>query len=55
MRVVTQTECNGCGLSVYDLPHEMADAEAVRDLFFDFDDAGYLYCNGCASVQGVWT
>ena len=51
---MTHTECHGCGLSVYDLPHEMADAEAVRYLFFDFDDAGDLYCNGCASAQGVW-
>jgi hypothetical protein len=51
---VTQTECHGCGLNVYDLPHEAADPEAVRDLFFDFDDAGELYCQGCAAVEGTW-
>jgi hypothetical protein len=51
---MTRTSCDGCGLSVYDLPDEIGDPEMVRDQFFDFDDAGDLYCNGCAVTQGVW-
>jgi hypothetical protein len=45
-----QTECAGCGLSVYDLPHEACDPEIVRDLFFEFADDGSLYCQGCAAA-----
>lgn len=41
------TECEGCGLSVYDLPDEAGDPELVRDQFFDFSDDGRLFCNGC--------
>lgn len=50
-----QSECNGCGLSVHDLPDELGDREAVRDQFFEFADDGHLYCQGCAaSGQGVF-
>ena len=52
---MTQTECNGCGLSVYDLPNEAGDPELVRDQFFDFADDGNLYCQGCyAAGLGVF-
>ncbi len=50
-----QTECAGCGLSVYDLPREACDPEAVRDLFFEFAADGTLYCQGCAAAgQGAF-
>lgn len=49
-----KTECEGCGLSVHDLPDEAGDPELVRETFFDFDDAGGLYCNGCARTEGTW-
>lgn len=51
---MTQTECNGCGLSVYDLPDVAGDPEMMRDQFFDFDDTGVLYCKCCAQHQGTW-
>lgn len=51
---MTKTECEGCGLSVHDLPDELGDREVVRDQFFAFDDAGDLYCQGCAQMTGVW-
>lgn len=50
-----QTECNGCGLSVHDLPDELGDRESVREQFFEFADDGSLYCRGCAaSGEGVF-
>lgn len=50
-----QTDCNGCGLSVYDLPDEAGDPETVREEFFGFDDSGDLYCQGCiTSGTGVF-
>ena len=52
---MTQTECNGCGLSVYDLPHEACDPEIVIDLFFEIADDGHIYCQGCyAAGLGVF-
>lgn len=49
-----QTDCNGCGLSVHDLPDEAGDAELLLEVMFDRDDAGDLYCHGCAQSWGVW-
>ena len=40
-------DCNGCGLSVHDLPLMGQDPEDVRDMFFEFDDSGDLYCQAC--------
>lgn len=45
-----QTDCNGCGLSVHDLPDELGGREFVRESFFTHDDSGDLYCNGCAGA-----
>lgn len=52
-----QNSCTGCGLSVHDLPIEALelDAEDAIDAFFEHDDGGDLYCQGCAaSGQGVF-
>jgi hypothetical protein len=50
-----QTSCTACGLDVHDLPDELGDRELVRDQFFEFDDGGDLYCQGCAtSGEGVF-
>lgn len=50
-----QSECTGCGLSVHDLPDELGDREAVRELFFEFADDGHLYCNHCVTNgEGVF-
>lgn len=49
-----QTECEGCGLSVHDLPDELGDLEIVAETFFSRDDAGALYCPGCSQVAGTW-
>lgn len=48
-----QTECTACGLSVHDLPG-IADPEDMLDQFFSYADDGSLYCNGCASGEGVF-
>lgn len=55
------TVCTSCGLAVHDLPYEdFADDEPLAidlaiDVFFEHDDGGDLYCNGCVSAgQGVF-
>ena len=45
-----QTDCEGCGLSVHDLPDELGDREMVLDQFFEHDDGGALYCQSCAQA-----
>lgn len=52
-----QRDCTSCGLTVHDLPLEalVLDEETALELFFERDDGGDLYCQGCAAAgQGVF-
>ena len=47
-------ECDGCGLSVHDLPDEVLafGVDEALEQFFDRGDDGRLLCAGCIGVPG---
>ena len=52
-----QNSCTACGLTVHDLPLEAlgVDAEELLEQFFEHDDGGALYCQGCVQRgEGVF-
>lgn len=54
---IYQNSCTACGLTVHDLPLEAlgVDAEELLEQFFEHDDGGDLYCQGCAQRgEGVF-